>query len=82
MIIRGQLHDNSCKKNVLNNSVPSVFSVLDFSSVRTKKLRNLKTYKPKLKVSIPPKPEAAQRVLSSELWVRSCEPAQLLTFNF
>ena len=43
---------------------------------------NLKTYKPKLKVSIPPKPEAAQRVLSSELWVRSCESAQLLTFNF
>ncbi len=44
MIIRGQLHDNSCKKNVLNNSVLSVSSVL-----KTKKL----------KVSIPPKPEAA-----------------------
>ena len=67
MIIRGQLHDNSCKKNGLNNSVPSVSSVL-----KTKKI----------KVSIPPKPEAAQRVLSLELWVRSCEPAQLLTFNF
>ena len=67
MIIRGQLHDNSCKKNGLNNFVPSVSSVL-----KTKKI----------KVSIPPKPEAAQRVLSSELWVRSCEPAQLLTFNF
>ena len=47
------------KKNVLNNSVPSVSSVLKISSVRTKKLRNLKTYKPKLKVSIPLKPEAA-----------------------
>ena len=47
MIIRGQLHDNSCKKNGLNNSVPSVFSVLKISSARTKKLRNLKTYKPK-----------------------------------
>ena len=44
MIIRGQLHDNSCKKNVLNNSVPSVSSVL-----KTKKLN----------VSIPPKAEAA-----------------------
>ena len=51
MIIRGQLHDNSCKKNVLNNSV---LSVLEISSARTKKLRNLKTYKPKLKVSIAP----------------------------
>ena len=26
--VRGQLHDNSCKKNGLNNSVPSVSSVL------------------------------------------------------
>ena len=57
--VRGQLHDNSCKKNGLNNSVPSVLSVLGISFARTKKLRNLKTYKPKLKVSIPPKPEAA-----------------------
>ena len=79
MIIRGQLHDNSCKKNGLNNSV---LSVLEISFARTKKLRNIQTYEPKLKVSIPPKPEAAQRVLSLELWVRSCEPAQFLTFNF
>ena len=27
MIIRGQLHDNSCKKNGLNNSVPSALCV-------------------------------------------------------
>ena len=54
MIIRGQLHDNSCKKNVLNNSVPSVFSVLKISSAGTKKLKNLQTYKPKLNVSIAP----------------------------
>ena len=43
MIIRGQLHDNSCKKNGLNNSVPSVFSVLEISSARTQKLKNQKT---------------------------------------
>ena len=41
--VRGQLHDNSCKKNVLNNSVPSVFSVLKISSARTKKLTNSQT---------------------------------------
>ena len=27
MIIRGQLHDNSCKKNGLNNSVSSAFNL-------------------------------------------------------
>ena len=27
MIIRGQLHDNSCKKNGLNYSVPSALCV-------------------------------------------------------
>ena len=51
MIIRGQLHDNSCKKNGLNNSVPSVLKI---SSAGTKKLKNLQTYKPKLNVSIAP----------------------------
>ena len=45
MIIRGQLHDNSCKKNGLNYSVPSVSSVLDVSSARTYKLTNLQTKK-------------------------------------
>ena len=58
MIIRGQLHDNSCKKNGLNNS--ALCSLCWKSLPRElKKLRNLKTYKPKLKVSIPLKPEAA-----------------------
>ena len=40
MIIRGQLHDNSCKKNGLNNSVPSLHSVLNISTAR--QVSNLK----------------------------------------
>ena len=79
MIIRGQLHDNSCKKKCFEQLC--ALSSLCWTSL-PRELKNLKTYKPKLKVSIPLKPEAAQRVLSSELWVRSCESAQLLTFNF
>ena len=35
MIIRGQLHDNSCKKNGLNNSVTSVSSVLKHKNLKT-----------------------------------------------
>ena len=40
MIIRGQLHDNSCKKNGLNNSALSILKTLI-----TRELKNLQTQK-------------------------------------
>ena len=52
--VRGQLHDNSCKKNGLNNSVPSVSSVLGISSARTKKTQNPKNLQTKTQGLHPP----------------------------